>query len=242
MTVLWSIHDVWPATLDAVDTVVRAMVAERLPPAPLLVSPGHAWRPEEVARLRGWADAGHELVAHGWTHRAETVRGVRHRLHACLLSRRAAEHLALPPSEIVDLLERSAAWFRSQALPVPRTYVPPAWALGPLTRGRMGAAPFRWFESLTGIYDSEEDCWHRLPLLGFEADTLLRQGLLSVLNAVNRAVARCSGRPIRIAIHPHDLDLRLGNRLAHLLAIPQKTMTVDRLGDRGNAARRHNLP
>ena len=49
-----------------------------------------------------------------------------------------AEHLDLNPSEVFELMHQSANWFIQNAC-LPITYVPPAWALGPLSH-RLAAA------------------------------------------------------------------------------------------------------
>ena len=56
----------------------------------------------------------------------------------------------------------------------------------------------------------------RLPLVGFEADTRLRQAALTVSNLANLALSS-SSRPLRISIHPWDYELLLGSHLDQLL-------------------------
>ncbi len=219
MKTLFTIHDVMPETLDPVLGIISLLDAHNLPPAPLLVSPGHSWRPEQLKTLRELSDKGHELAGHGWTHRARHIRGLGHRLHALFLSRRAAEHLALSGEELHDMIQRCFLWFPNNHLPPPTTYVPPAWGLGKLSRKTMRQLPFRYFETLTGIYDTHTDRLQTLPLIGFEADTPTRKIGLAALNAANLNLARLTRRPLRVAIHPHDLHLELADRLHRFLQI-----------------------
>jgi hypothetical protein len=149
-------------------------------------------------------------------HEAATIQGLRHRLHSSLISRNVAEHLALDANGICALVEDCHAWFARQALPAPSLYVPPAWAMGPIDRRSLRALPFRYYETLTGLYDARDDRFAPLPLLGFEADTPGRAVSLKVLNAVNGWIGRCCGR-LRLAIHPRDFQLFLASDLERRL-------------------------
>ncbi|MEM1412624.1 MAG: DUF2334 domain-containing protein, partial [Pseudomonadota bacterium] len=95
MQTLVSLHDVMPDSLDAVQWQLDMLAAEGVQRATLLVVPGLDWTAGQVEQLQDWQDAGHELAGHGWVHRAWHVRGPRHRLYSALVSRQAAEHLAL---------------------------------------------------------------------------------------------------------------------------------------------------
>lgn len=226
---LFSVHDVMPETLDKVAAIVGELESAGCAPTTLLVVPGAGWTPGEIERLRGFVDAGHVLAAHGWLHRAEPIRGWKHRLHAALISRRAAEHMALDTLGIARLIERSCAWFPENSLPAPQLYVPPAWAMASIGSESLRHLPCRWFETLSGFFDSDAGCWQRMPLVGYEADTLLRSMALSGLNALNRRVARTSNLPLRVAIHPHDFQLRLGRALRGCLNARLSPLTTDDL-------------
>ena len=76
--------------------------------------------------------------------------------------------------------------------------------------------PFRYYETLSGTYDAEENRFARTPLLGFEADTRFRAVSLRLFNLVNRGIARLRGS-VRIAIHPRDFELLLASDLQVLL-------------------------
>lgn len=216
MHALISIHDVAPHTLDNVEAIIRLM-----PPAcrrhlVLLVIPGYPWSTCQIARLRMWQSGGHTLAGHGWRHKAEKINGLYHRIHARVLSRRAAEHLALSRAELRDLLQRNYQWFIEHDLRAPDLYVPPAWAMGALTRQDLAASPFRFFEVTSGLYDTRTGQSRRLPLAGFEADTPWRRSSLRVWNAIN--VSRASAqRPVRLGLHPHDLELLLSRSVHQYL-------------------------
>jgi len=185
--------------------------------ASLLVVPGVGWTGETLDRLRGLLARGHSLAGHGWQHRCARIRGLRHRLHSALISRDVAEHLCLDASGIEALIRRCGAWFPRHGLPRPDTYVPPAWAMGRIERRRLPGLGFRYFETLTGLYDAGTGRFRRLPLAGFEADTRFRALVLRGFNRAALALAR-PGRPLRIAIHPCDAELLLARDLERFIA------------------------
>ena len=212
-----SIHDVMPSTLDDVGRQLRLLREHRIGNVTLLVVPGLDWQPSQINTLRRWHDNGCHFAGHGWMHTCK-VRGLWHRLHSMVLSRDVAEHLALSSDEIVNLLSRCADWFGTHKLPTPELYVPPAWALGSVDVRRLSDSPFSMFETLTGVLCTRPHQFLRLPLVGFEADTRMRELSLRLLNQTNVAAADWLSRPVRIGLHPSDLRLRLRDQIADLLS------------------------
>lgn len=223
-----SIHDVMPETLDEVDRVNRELTAAGIPPATLLVVPGRRWSGSDIARLRDYAERGHALAGHGWTHCVHRIRDPLHWMHSLLISRRAAEHLTLDALGIQALLRRCRYWFDRHGLPAPDLYVPPAWALGRTKPGHLAGLGFRYVETLSGLYDLDAGSRRRLPVLGFEADTPMREHFLRRFNRVNLQVAKRTGAA-RLAIHPHDLRLRLAPDLQAIIRRAPQTADVDEL-------------
>lgn len=217
MRLLVSIHDVMPSTLDRVERILDRLRAAALTPVTLLVVPGTGWRRADLVRLRAMVSAGAELAGHGWTHEVRHVRGVKHRLHSALISRRAGEHLALSPRGILRLMLENHRWFARHDLPEPTLYVPPAWAMGPIPRHILDRLPFDRYETLAGVYDANDRLFHRLPMVGFEADTALRAVAVRAFNRLNRAWALAGGRPLRLGIHPDDFELKLADDLQIML-------------------------
>ncbi|KAA5606669.1 DUF2334 domain-containing protein [Roseospira marina] len=208
-----SLHDVMPDRLDPVADLLALLERHGAGPVDLLVVPGLDWRPAQIDTLRRWQRAGHRLAGHGWCHRAAHVRGLGHRLHSLLISRDVAEHLALDTDGIADLIARCHAWFGAHDLPDPALYVPPAWALGRVPRDRLAALPFESYEVFTGRIEARTGRLTLVPMVGFEADTVVRVGPVRIWNALNHGHARFWGTPLRVAIHPHDLSHRLAGHL-----------------------------
>lgn len=214
--------------MDRVESILRWLDELGLPPITLLVVPGKAWSQEQIDRLRHLADSGFVLAAHGWSHHA-TPRRLRHRLHAAFISRNVAEHLALDSAGILALLHRSHDWFAANQLPPPTLYVPPAWALGPIQSSDLANSPFHLVETTCGLLrlrgsgarDSAggKHRLERLPLTGYEADTVIRAAFLRLWNHSQVKKAIRLERPLRLSIHPDDPQLRLAQQLdTHLRA------------------------
>lgn len=217
---LISIHDVMPATFHRVYEIMRMIDKHAVAPVSLLISTGFEWREEEIEQLRSWHARGHQLAGHGLTHHATQISGLYHRLHSACISSDVAEHLALKPDEIEECITRCFDWFIENQFQAPQLYVPPGWAMGRLSRKRLGRLPFRFYETLTGIYDSELETMHRLPLVGFEANSPGMGLFLRTWNRVSLFSGRKLRKPARIAIHPGDLSLRLSGQLQELLKQP----------------------
>lgn len=229
MRALVSVHDVMPETLARVEGVVARLRGAGHRALTLLVVPGRAWGPAELRLLRRWQAAGIELAAHGWSHRAPHWGGPYHRLHGALLSAGVAEHLALDAAEIADLMARAHDWFPRQGLAPPTTYVPPAWALGSVDRGRLAGLPYRRVEVLGGVIDTRTGRLARLPLVGFEAGTAGAARALRGWNRLQWRRAQRSGAPLRVAIHPADEALRLHQDLAAAIRRAPASMRSDQL-------------
>lgn len=227
---LVSIHDVMPATLGRVEDIVAMLDAAGLRPATLLVVPGLAWSDRDLDRLRALFAHGAEPAGHGWCHRARRIRGARHRLHSLLISRHAAEHLALSPAGILRLMLRNHRWFGQNELPEPVLYVPPAWAMGPVPRRLLHRLPFVRHETLAGVYLVRQQTLHRLPMAGFETDTVARAAFVAPFNAANAAWSRLTDRPLRLGIHPQDFELKLAGSLQRWIERGGEALSYRALG------------
>ena len=213
MQLLVSIHDVMPETLTRTEDIFNQLDRAGLKPVTLLVVPGKAWREPDIERLHRLVLSGAELAGHGWCHEVRGIRGVSHWLHSRLISRRAAEHLALTRFGILRLMLRNHGWFERHDLPAPQLYVPPAWAMGGMATGTLDRLPFDFYETLAGVYSTRDRRLHRLPMAGFETDTIFRAVTVAGFNQFNRLWGRFGKRPLRLGIHPYDFELKLADSL-----------------------------
>ncbi|MDZ7684282.1 MAG: polysaccharide deacetylase family protein [Gammaproteobacteria bacterium] len=225
MLAIVSIHDVMPSTLDRVRAIVDRLPSTCMENLVLLVVPGLDWSGEQIAQLREWQSSGIHLAGHGWTHETGEVRGLFHRLHSLFISRTAAEHLSLSAADIEALMNRNHAWFGEQGLEAPDLYVPPAWALGAIDEVGLARTPWRYLETTSGLADLQRGRKRWLPLAGFEADTRLRQWLLTFSNTVNVWLASHS-RPLRISIHPFDGEYLLAAQMDRLLGQVDRSLPI----------------
>lgn len=217
MQAIISIHDVMPQTLSRVGIFLDCL--QRFPANNicLLVVPGRQWQPEQIRQLHHWQQQGYELAGHGWRHEVTQVRGLYHTLHSRLVSRSAAEHLPLDTDEIAGLIDGSYRWFQQQGLAEPELYVPPAWAMGSIRCSQLQTLPYRYYEFQSGLYDSNKDRFRYLPLAGFEAQRRWQVPVLRLWNRINHWLAT-SAHPLRLSIHPYDLDYYLGKAVLDSLA------------------------
>lgn len=219
-TSIVSIHDVAPHTFDRICQIVDLLHENNIRTYTLLVIPNQNWTSTQHEKLRALTAAGAELAGHGWNHKSLPPKSIRHYLHSKFISRNVAEHYSLSSEEGIQMMCNCHAWFQQNNLPPPKLYVPPAWALGNTKLRDLYQTPFSMVETLQGVYHIAETRMIRLPLLGYEADTLFRQIMLSAFNKLNLLIAKHTSTPIRLSIHPNDLHLRLQNQLkAHLKQI-----------------------
>lgn len=222
-----TLHDVTPATLDDCLAALALLRRRGVDPVTLLVVPGAGWSGPDLDTLRDLAAEGYPLAAHGWSHRAPIPGSTYHTLHSALISRDEAEHLSRSNAELKERVTRSARWFVRVGLDTPAFYVPPAWAMGRLSGSDLAVLPFRFYETLTGIRDIGTGRFRRLPLVGYLADTPVRVWALRVSNALNLIGAAILRRPLRVAIHPPDLQLPLADELLRLLDRGWRFLTVE---------------
>ena len=227
-----SVHDVMPETFPRVQRILALLEEANAPPPTLLVVPGKEWTPTLLGTLRELAKAGYSLAGHGWMHKAtQGPRTLFHRVHALLISRDEAEHLSRPPRELAGLIQRCYDWFPGVGLAAPQRYVPPAWAMGTLRPPDLRELPFHWYEILRGFVSGKTGRTRWLPLTGFEADTPFRRTSLRFWNGLNVLLAKGTRRPLRISIHPGDLELLLKEDLARMVREPwrfvQETYVTD---------------
>ena len=198
-----SIHDVAPHTLERVEKIIDKLPEKAHKHLILLVIPGLSWQKEQVETLRQFQKQGFILAGHGWYHKAKNIRSFYHKCHSLFVSRDVAEHLSLNENEILEMMQRNRSWFAEHELDIPDCYVPPAWALGNISRSALQQSGFRYIETTGGYIDSTSKQSKTFPLIGFEADTPLRKYTLLAWNKIN-AMLSSKTKPLRISIHPYD--------------------------------------
>lgn len=212
-----SIHDVAPHTLQQVEGIIASLPEAAHEHLILLVIPGLRWSDKQLQTLHRWQQRGYLLAGHGWFHKAKRIKSTYHKLHSLFVSRDVAEHLSLDESEVLALMQKNRQWFIDKGFDTPDCYVPPAWALGKISRDALKRSGYRYIETTGGYIDAERGKNKRLPLIGFEADTRLRKYTLLSWNAINARFSS-QNRPLRISIHPYDTNYLLGASMSDWLA------------------------
>lgn len=205
-----SVHDVMPETLPKVTEILRFLETMAVFPVTLLVVPGQPWPAKAINELKSLQAAGYELAGHGWQHQSRGFTSKWHRLHGWLISGTEAEHLYLSTGAIINIVNDCYRWFETVDLEPPTLYVPPAWAMGRISKKTLSSLPFRLYETQTGIYDAHTGIFRIMPVTGYLADTAFRTRALKITNLISRLPV--FGH-LRIAIHPNDLNLPLANQL-----------------------------
>ncbi len=223
-----SIHDVMPETIERCRIIYDLLVEHGIDRITLLVVPGRDWDDSALAKLRTLVSDGAILAGHGWTHNVSQISGLYHQLHSRLLSRDVAEHLALDEDGICELVSRCHRWFVEHELPVSDLYVPPAWALGRVRTERLAETPFRLFETFFGVLNTDSGRFDTSPMVGFEADTWFRKVCCESWNRVNLSYAGHT-KPVRVAIHPGDLQLLAAKSLRQLVERGGRSLTYNLL-------------
>lgn len=130
------------------------------------------------------------------------------------MSANCAEHLSKNKQEIIHLINDSYNWFIDNGFKKPLLYVPPAWALGKISKIDLNQLPFLYFECTTGFISNKK--YRFLPLLGFEEKTYWGAKIRQFFNTLNFIIGKFKGI-IRIAIHPNDFNLYLKNDIKKYL-------------------------
>ena len=219
MKALISIHDCMPENMDKIQHILNWLKDRNIPPVTLLVVPGKNWTENQLKLLKQYTLEGHTLAAHGWHHHTEPKKFL-HRIHSLIISKNVAEHLDLNQQGILALLNKSYQWFIQNHLPTPTLYVPPAWALGSIHRKTLSKTLFKQIEVTRGLIHlapNKQAKLQRLPLTGYEADSPFRVRFLKKWNQFQQHRAQVQSLPLRISIHPHDLDLPIADQLEQQL-------------------------
>lgn len=206
-----SIHDVAPATREECTTLLDTV--ERIgAKASLLVISG-PWRgpmasqdPVFAEWLLAAGSRGHEIVAHGWQHRAVVDPalhvGAGSRLGERLLTRGCAEFAALGAAEASRRARTALVELRSLGAD-PTGFVAPGWSMSREALGVLGPAGFGYTTTRLAVIDLDEPKSLPIPAVCHRPRSVLT--MLAARMLVSVVALRCrEHRSIRLALHPDD--------------------------------------
>jgi uncharacterized protein len=210
-SLLVSIHDVSPLTLEASRSAVELAVSAGITYSALtlLVIPRHDDRapldehPPTRDWLRGLVDAGACLCMHGLTHQMSgQARNPWQWALARGFARGQGEFFLCDSAECDRRIEAARLVFRRAGLDEKvRGFVPPAWLLSPGALLAVKQAGFEFYEMLTGIIYA--DITRAPRLIGFGSLTWAEASATAGYAAMQ---SRRSPADTRFAIHPADIE------------------------------------
>lgn len=229
-----SIHDVSPRWRDEVETALRWCHEVGARPALLVVPEMHgASRIDEdadfVRRLRALAGDGHELMLHGWYHRAGEGSGIAHAFAQRVVSAGEAEFAAYDERVGAEVLDRGIALFESLELPI-AGFVPPAWARREWLIPALRARGVDYVEDQLFAYAPVRRLRRFAPALNYASRTRSRRWSSVAYARLGRGYDRL-GTPLRVAIHPADLSHDTLVRETRSLLEWSRGRTTDRVRD-----------
>jgi len=224
-----SIHDVSPAFAGEVEDALDACERAGATAALLVVPNFHGEWPLErhpafVDRLRALGERGHEIMLHGFFHRASgRGSGLRSAFAQRIASAGEAELADLPRDEGEKRIDDGADALRALGLPI-AGYVAPAWQMAPWVIGALGARGFRYAEDHLRVYDPAAGRARASLVLNFASRTPAR--LASSALFVRAARPFHGILPTRVALHPGDMrSAVLRREVAGVLRAARGTFT-----------------
>jgi uncharacterized protein len=211
-----SIHDVSPASHALVDRAMRLCEDVGARPALLVVPDYHgayplAGDPAFCEQLRRWQDAGHPVFLHGFFHRARSrppqpglVPRLEHAFAQHVLSAGEAEMAGLTAAEGRDCVAAGERALSGAGLRIDG-YVAPAWVMPRWLLPLLAERGYRYAEDHLRIHDPHARTARISAVLNWATRSRWRRvssvGWCRIVRPARTWV------PVRIAIHPHDLQV-----------------------------------
>lgn len=204
-----SLHDVAPATAESSRRWLELLEARSLR-ASLLVVPG-PWRGQGLRSsaaflswLRRAESNGHEVVLHGWNHtRAIPPTGLRGR-YGAVMARGCEEFWSLPYSAAMSKLGDGLAILRDEGFE-PVGFVAPGWLLSDESLRALRTLAMRYTVTHTRVIDVATAKSERVFVTSQRPGSVVGSALALGTHGLLAALTTLS-RPVRVAIHPDDLN------------------------------------
>lgn len=218
MSVHVSIHDVSPAWKDEVEDALYFTQRHGIKPALLVVPNFHGRAPLEedeafCERLRELQVDGHEIILHGYFHRAERDANGGSRLRWAfrqkIVSAGEAEFAALSREEAERRLDEGRAMLERVGLS-PSGFIAPAWSMPSWLVPMLGARGYAFAEDHLFVYDPARAKRRPSVVLNWASRSPARLASTVAWNRVARHARALL--PARVAIHPADMHFLMLRR------------------------------
>lgn len=196
--------------MTRVEALWRLCATHGVVPGLLIVPDWHGRAPVEADRafgdwVRARATEGAEIFLHGERHdEIGLPRAWRDEFRAFGRTNREGEFLTLDYTAARDRIDRGLERLRTLGLE-PVGFVPPAWLAQPATHAAVNDAGLSFSEDETNVYVHARSATMPSPVLRWSARGALR-AWGSVAQAGLRWRYQRGATPMRIALHPADLD------------------------------------
>jgi uncharacterized protein len=227
MSVHVSIHDVSPAFRTEFESALALAHAAGIKPALLVVPNFHDEAPldkspEFVRRLQSLAHEGHEIILHGFFHRADTPGNL---FRQQIVSGGEAEFSSIDKAEAAMRLDRGLLMFQDLGLD-PIGFIAPAWSFAPWLLPLLRARRIRYTEDHFFSYDVLRGIKQPNLLLNYATRTHERMLTTGVFNRMASRLSLCNV-PTRFAIHPKDMHfLVIRREVERMLALARDVGSV----------------
>jgi predicted deacetylase len=210
-TLVVSLHDVSPRTRDDCQAILEELARLGVPCCSLLVIPDHHHRghmrddPGFAEWLREQAEAGHEIVMHGYYHQRERRAGESawDKLTTRLYTADEGEFYDLDRAGAAALVTKARDEFQGLGL-TPTGFIAPAWLLSETAEDALRDLRVEYTTRLASVVDLESNRVHRSQSLVWSVRSGWRRWTSLRWNALLfRRLAACP--LLRISIHPVDL-------------------------------------
>jgi predicted deacetylase len=209
-----SVHDVTPYHRERLERLESLLATWGLGNRYSMLVVPNFWRhwpleahPDFCAWLRGRAEAGVEMVLHGFYHRDETShKSALARWTATTMTAREGEFLGLQRAEALRRIAAGKGLVENIVGRPVTTFVAPAWLYSSDTHAALRELGFQAAEDQFSVWSpAAQRVLSRAPVVSYASRTPARMRSSLVWSRLAK-VLLTPCRTVRLALHPHDLD------------------------------------
>ncbi|MEO7318214.1 MAG: polysaccharide deacetylase family protein [Chthoniobacteraceae bacterium] len=207
-----SLHDVPPRTRPACEQILAEIAALGVGACSLLVIPDHHHRghfradAEFCAWLAALAQAGHEVVTHGYFHQRTRRAGesTKAKWTTRIYTADEGEFYDLDRATARELIAKANAELRQLGLD-PRGFIAPAWLLSAEAEAALRDLGVEYTTRLGSVLDLRSDTTHHSQSLVWSVRSGWRRGVSRIWNGF--LFRHLAANPLmRFSIHPVDVE------------------------------------